>query len=100
MKNKILDTHREWCEKNPGKKPNRAVVRMRWDDGENTDKGWQRDIIAIEENIEENSFKTPSDDCSILFYCKDVEGLLTLTEPENGSDFTVIDIESFYRHEN
>lgn len=74
--------------------PARAIVRMHWEDGENTDKGLQEDIIALE-GFNEDAM----DDERVLFYCgyeNPLDGLLELMRPHNGSDFIVDQVISFY----
>ena len=95
MKKKdIIQMYRDWRKENGNQKPNRVIVRMRWDDGDNTDKGYQVDTIAIQKTDGDNY---PSDDAMILFYVSTLDGLLSLMTPDNGSDFTVLEVLEFWK---
>jgi len=85
----VKSLYQKWCDDNNGQKPNRAVIKMAWEDGDNTENGWQEDIIALEELDE-------LDDDNILFYAFGLEGLLELMRPNNGNDFIVVEVEKFY----
>ena len=85
----VKSLYQKWCDDNNGQKPNRAVVKMAWEDGDNTEKGWQEDTIALE------GLDAPDDDI-ILFYASGLEGLLGLMKPDNGSDFIVLEVDEFY----
>lgn len=85
----VKSLYQKWCDDNNGQKPNRAVVKMAWEDGDNTEKGWQEDVIALDGQ------DAPDDDC-ILFYASGLEGLLELMKPDNGSDFIVLEVIEFY----
>jgi hypothetical protein len=93
-KKAVKDLFRAWRKENGNQFPNRAIVRMSWDDGDNTDKGYQVDTIALESGDE----PYPGDDAWILFYAgRGVKGLLDLMTPDNGSDFTVLEVLEFYK---
>ena len=85
----VKNLYQKWSDDNNGQKPNRAVVKMAWEDGDNTDKGWQEDVVALDGQ------DAPDDD-SILFYASGLEGLLELMKPDNGSDFIVLEVLEFY----
>lgn len=90
----VKDLFRAWRKENGNQFPNRAIVKMRWDDDDNTDKGYQVDTIALEGGDE----PYPGDDAWILFYAgRGVKGLLDLMTPDNGSDFTVLEVLEFYK---
>lgn len=93
MKKKITDLYRAWRKANGNSKPNRAIVKMCWLDGENTDKGWQQDIIALKDY----DINPPRDDDSILFYVRGLKGLMSLMSPNSGADFVVLDVINFYK---
>ena len=85
---------REWRKENGNQFPNRAIVKMKWEDEDNTDKGYQVDTIALESGEE----PYPSDDAMILFYAgRGIKGLLDLMKPNNGSDFVVLEVLEFYK---
>jgi len=92
-KKDIIRMYREWRKANGNRKPNRVIVKMHWEDDDNTEKGYQVDTIGIE------SWQnwTKQDDAYILWYCRSLKGLLALTEPDNGSDFIVTEVLEFYK---
>ena len=93
-KKAVKNLFRAWRKENGNQFPNRAIVKMAWDDGDNTDKGYQVDTIALESGDE----PYPGDDAWILFYAgRGVKGLLDLMTPDNGSDFTVLEVLEFYK---
>ena len=93
-KKAVKDLFRAWRKENGNQFPNRVIVKMAWDDGDNTDKGYQVDTIALESGDE----PYPGDDAWILFYAgRGVKGLLDLMTPGNGSDFTVLEVLEFYK---
>lgn len=85
----VKSLYQKWSDDNNGQKPNRAVVKMAWEDGDNSKKGWQEDVVALE-GLEE------TDDDRILFYASGLEGLLELMKLDNGSDFIVLEVVEFY----
>ena len=90
----IADRYNKWVEKY-GVAPNRVIVKMAWEDGDNTEKGWQKDVIALDSYEGE---EYPADDEEVLFYAGEgYEGLTDLLREGNGSDFILIDIIDFYR---
>ena len=93
-KKAVKDLFREWRKENGNQFPNRVIVKMRWEDGDNTDKDYQVDTIALEEVKD----YLPGDDALILFYAgRGIKGLLDLMNPDNGSDFVVLEVLEFYK---
>lgn len=96
-KKQVKDLYRQWRKDNGNQMPNRAIVKMRWEDDDNTDKGYQVDTIALESGDE----PYPQDDAWILFYAgRGIKGLLDLMTPNNGSDFIVLEVCEFYKKKN
>lgn len=87
----------KWRLENGNRRPNRAIVKMHWEDGENTEKGWQQDVISLKDYS--NDINLPADDERILYYVSGLKGLISLTEPNNGSEFVVDEVIDFYIHE-
>ncbi len=93
----IKEMYREWRKENGNKKPNRAVVKMHWEDGDNTEKDYQIDTIGvIPQNKIGNTENIPGD-AIILYYVSSFRGLLDLMKPNNGSDFIVDEVLEFYK---
>ena len=92
---KIVEMYRDWRKENGNKKPNRAIVKMHWEDGDNTEKGYQVDTISLNGFV--NISNPPKDDAVILFYASGLKGLLELMKPGNGSDFIVDEVLEFYK---
>ena len=92
----ITALYQSWRRENGNRKPDRAVVRMHWEDGDNTEKGWQRDTVAL---TGLRGAVIPDDDTAILFYADGLKGLIGLTVPHNGSEFVVDEVVGFYKHE-
>lgn len=89
--NKIVEMYRNWRKENNNRKPNRAIVKMHWeDDPENI----LVDTIAI---VPKNKIGWKEDDAYILFYAGAFQGLLDLTKPNNGSDFILDEVLEFYK---
>lgn len=86
-RNGIYSAYRKWRADNGNKKPNRVVVKMRWEDEEEE----RVDTIALQTF----DFNVKDDDY-ILFYAP-LNGLYALTKPNNGSDFILLDILEFYK---
>ena len=95
--NKIVEMYRDWRKENGNRKPNRVIVKMRWEDGNNTEKGYQVDTIGIVPKRKLDEWLEPADDFEILYYVSSLEGLLDLTRPNNGSDFIVDEVLEFYK---
>lgn len=90
----IRADYKDWRKENGNQFPNRVIVKMKWEDGDNTDKGYQVDTIALEEVRD----YLPGDDAMILFYAgRGIKGLLELMKPNNGSDFVVLEVLEFYK---
>ena len=93
----IRADYQEWRKENGNKKPNRAVVKMHWEDGDNTEKDYQIDTIGvIPQNKIGNTENIPGD-AIILYYVSSFRGLLDLMKPNNGSDFIVDEVLEFYK---
>jgi hypothetical protein len=92
----ITALYRRWRKENGNRKPDRAVVKMHWEDGDNTEKGWQLDTVAL---TGIKGAVIPDDDITILFYAEGLQGLIELTAPHNGSEFIVDEVLEFYKHE-
>lgn len=96
-KKEVRNLFRQWRKENGNQMPNRVIVKMAWEDGDNTDKGYQVDTIALESGDE----PYPQDDAVILFYAgRGIAGLLDLMRPNNGSDFIVLEVLEFYKKKN
>ena len=96
-KKQIIALYREWRKENNNQKPNRVIVKMHWEDGDNTPKGYQIDTIGIVPNRKLGEWLEPADDFQILFYVSSLKGLFSLMEPDNGSDFIVDEVLEFYK---
>ncbi len=92
----LIQMYRDWRKANGNQKPNRVIVKMFWEDGDNTDKDYQIDTIGLE-NMDSPSFV---DNPVILWYSSDLSGLWELTKPGNGSDFVVTEFLEFYKVKN
>ena len=86
-KDEIRNLYRLWRKENDGRKPNRAIVLIRWDDEPDDTRV---DTVALA-NLDRDG-----DDPSVIWYCT-LDGLTRLTEPSNGSDFTVEKVLEFYK---
>ena len=96
-KKDIIGLYRRWRKENGNQMPNRAIVKIAWEDGDNADKGCQVDTIALESDDE----PYPQDDAFILFYAgRGISGLLDLVRPNNGSGFIVLEVLEFYKQKN
>ena len=89
--------YKEWRKENGNRKPNRVIVKMRWEDGDNTEKGYQVDTIAFVPKSRIGDTEGVPDDLMILYYVSSLKGLLSLMEPGNGSDFIVDEVLEFYK---
>lgn len=91
----IREMYRDWRKENGNKKPNRVVVKMQWDDEADEEDSTRVDTIAIQKYKDEDY---PGDDAWILFYVQSLPGLFSLMKPDNGSDFTVLEVLEFWKH--
>jgi hypothetical protein len=91
-KKEITELYRSWRKQYKNHRPNRAVVRMYWEDEGKEE--LHTDIVALKHS----DIITPPDDNEILFYTGNLKGLLELTEPNNGSDFVITEVLQFYRY--
>lgn len=93
LKKDIIALYRSWRKENGNRKPNRVIVKMHWEDGDNTEKGYQIDTIAM------NHFSEDDDKCVgyVLWSTYGINGLWELTKPGNGSDFVVDEVLEFYK---
>lgn len=90
MKKKdIILKYRAWRKEHNNQKPNRAYVKMYWED--EGIENWHYDTLGIED-MDKLSFK---DDDRVLYYGKNLEHIWQLTQKDNGSDFVVIDVIGF-----
>ena len=91
-KKEIKELYRAWRKQYKNHRPDRAVVRMYWEDeGENEQR---TDVVALKTF----DINIPSDDDVILYYASGLKGLFELTKPNNGSGFVVTEVLKFYRH--
>lgn len=93
----IRTDYREWRKENDNRKPNRVIVKMHWEDGNNTEKDYQIDTIGIVPKRKLGEWLEPADDFQILYYVSSFQGLLDLMKPNNGSDFIVDEVLEFYK---
>ena len=93
----VREMYRDWRKENGNRKPNRAIVKMRWEDGNNTEKGYQIDTIAFVPKRKLGEWLEPADDFEYLYYVSSLKGLLDLMQPGNGSDFIVDEVLEFYK---
>lgn len=95
IRKQATELYRNWRKSHGNKKPNRAIVKMRWEDGNNTEKGYQIDTIAFVPKRKLGEWLEPADDFEYLYYVSSLKGLLELTAPDNGSDFVVDEVLDF-----
>jgi len=96
-KKQVIALYREWRKENNNQKPNRVIVKMHWEDGDNTPKGYQIDTIGIVPLWKIGDTSTVPGDAVILYYVSSLDGLIGLMEPDNGSDFIVDEVLEFYK---
>lgn len=89
-KKEITELYRRWRKQYKNHRPDRAIVRMYWEDEGEDEK--RTDTIALKTYDVE-----VKDDDNILFYAGGLKGLLELTKPNNGSDFVVTEVLGFYK---
>lgn len=93
-KKNIIALYREWRKENGNKKPNRVIVKMRWED--EPEKGFV-DTIGIIPNRLIGFTENMPGDAFILYYVSSLQGLFDLTKPDNGSDFVITEVCEFYK---
>ena len=93
----IRADYKDWRKENDNRKPNRVIVKMHWEDGDNTEKGYQIDTIGIVPLRKIGDTENVPGDSMILFYVSSIQGLLDLMQPDNGSDFVVDEVLEFYK---
>lgn len=88
-KKEVIQMYRDWRKANCNRKPNRAIVKMYWEDETHND--IKVDTVSLE------SFDVDTkEDALILFYASGLKGLLSLMKPDNGSDFVILEVLEFY----
>ena len=93
----IRADYKDWRKENGNRKPNRVIVKMHWEDGDNTEKGYQIDTVGIVPIRKIGDTSTVPGDAVILYYVSSLDGLIGLMKPDNGSDFIVDEILEFYK---
>ena len=93
----IRTDYKGWRKENGNHKPNRVIVKMHWEDGDNTEKGYQIDTIGIVPLHQIGNTENVPGDAMILYYVSSVKELLGLMKPGNGSDFIVDEVLEFYK---
>ena len=88
-KKEVIQMYRDWRKANCNRKPNRAIVKMYWED--ETRNNTRVDTVSLDA-FDVNT----KDDAWILFYASGLKGLLELMKPDNGSDFIVVEVSEFY----
>lgn len=81
--------YREWRKANRNRKPNRAIVKVHWEDD-----GVQTIHTIGLENMNRLKFV---DNPIILWYSSSLANLIELTKPGNGSDFVLDEVLEFYK---
>ena len=87
----IREMYRAWRKENGNKKPNRAIIKMHWED-EDIDDTRVDTIGLVDKRWWDNC-----DDIAILWYASGLKGLLELMQPDNGSDFILDEVLEFYK---
>ena len=90
----IRTDYRDWRNENRNRKPNRVIVKMRWED--EPEKQLVDTIGIIPQSKIGNTENIPGD-AIILYYVSGLKGLLELMKPNNGSDFVVDEVLEFYK---
>jgi hypothetical protein len=93
----VKEDYRDWRKENQNRKPNRAIVKMHWEDDENTEKDYQIDTIGIIPQSKIGNTENIPGDALILYYVSSLEELIGLMKPGNGSDFIVDEVLEFYK---
>lgn len=89
----IRADYREWRKENGNKKPNRAIVKMHWEDEPERQ---MVDTIGIVPARKIGFTENEPGDALILYYVSSLKGLLDLMQTGNGSDFIVDEVLAFY----
>jgi len=90
----ITQMYRDWRKEHKNQKPNRVICKMRWLDGENTDKGYQVDTLGI---CNPNYWKD-HDDASVMWWLWSLKNLIEHMSHENtGLDFEIIEVCEFFK---
>ena len=92
-KQEITEMYREWRKTYRNHRPNRAIVKMYWED----EGAAFTHIDTISLKVYDCITDVPKDDDCVLWYAGGLKGLLQLTKPNNGSDFVVTEVVQFYR---
>lgn len=82
--------YRDWRKDNNNRKPNRVIVKMRWEDEP------ERQLVDTIGIAPEN-YWIDHDNAAILFWVSTIQGLIDLMQPGNGSDFIVDEVLEFYK---
>lgn len=93
----IREMYRDWRKEHSNEKPNRVIVKMHWEDGDNTEKGYQVDTIGIVPPRMIGDTEDIPGDAVILYYVSSLKELLALMESDNGSDFVVDEVLEFWK---
>lgn len=91
-KNEITEMYRAW-RKQYRQRPNRALVRMYWED--EGARFIHTDTVSLK--VYDCIIDIPKDDDCVLWYTNGLKGLINLTRPNNGSDFVVTEVIEFYK---
>lgn len=86
----IRADYRDWRKDNNNRKPNRVIVKMRWEDEP------ERQLVDTIGIAPEN-YWIDHDNAAILFWISTIPGLIDLMKPNNGSDFIVDEVLEFYK---
>jgi len=86
----IRADYRDWRKDNNNRKPNRVIVKMRWEDEP------ERQLVDTIGIAPEN-YWIDHDNAAILFWISTIPGLIDLMQPGNGSDFIVDEVLEFYK---
>ena len=89
----IRTDYREWRKENGNKKPNRAIVKMHWEDEPERQ---MVDTIGIVPARKIGFTENEPGDALILYYVSSLKELLDLMQAGNGSDFIVDEVLAFY----
>ena len=92
-KTEITELYRSWRKQYKNQRPDRAVVRMYWEDDGVSHQ--LTDTISLK--VYDCTTDIPQDDDCVLWYAGGLKGLLQLTKPNNGSDFVVTEVLGFYK---